>query len=99
MERGTKATTTLAAPELSGNSRVRSAPDFSTRRKMLVQISNQQTQKTRDEMILRIYSFPMLDQRQDSHLIHIDFLSRQWGTPHWQLEQDANRSFLSAQRR
>ena len=82
MERGTKATTTLAAPELSGNSRVRSAPDFSTRRKMLVQISNQQTQKTRDEMILRIYSFPMLDQRQDSHLIHIDFLSRQWGTPH-----------------
>ena len=47
MERGTKATTTLTAPELSGNSRVHIAPDFSTGRKMLVQNSNQQNGKKR----------------------------------------------------
>jgi len=45
MGRRTTATTTLTAPELSGNSRVRIAPDFSTRRKLLVQNSNRQNGK------------------------------------------------------
>ncbi len=43
MEQRTTATAMIAAPELSGNSRGRIAPDFSTRQKMLVQKSNQQT--------------------------------------------------------
>jgi hypothetical protein len=45
MERGATAMTTITAPELSGNSGVRIAPNFSTSRKMLVQISNQQNGK------------------------------------------------------
>ena len=47
---------------------------------MLAQKSNQQRQDKRDVMMLRINSFPMLNQRQDSHLIHTGFLSKHWGT-------------------
>jgi hypothetical protein len=43
MERRAKATTMLKVIELSGNSPVRLALDFSRRRKLLVQKGNQQT--------------------------------------------------------
>jgi hypothetical protein len=50
--------------------------------KMLVQNSNQHSGKNRDWMMLRFYPFSRSIQRQHSHLIYVDFLSRQWGTPY-----------------
>ena len=50
--------------------------------KMLVQISNHHGGENRDWMMLRFYPFSMSLQKQHSHLIYVDFLSRQWGTPY-----------------
>jgi len=69
MERGTKGTTTITVPESARNSRVRIARPFSTGGRMLVQNSNQQSGKKRDEMILAIYLDFTLILRPVFHLI------------------------------
>jgi len=61
--------------------RVSAGADFSANSKMQAQKGNQHGCKNRDWMMLRFYPFSMSIQRQHSHLIYVDFLSRQWGTP------------------